>query len=144
MRLNKKIEYAIATILFIHNYVKSGTNSVTAGQIFDSTDIPKKYLTVILSDLQRYGILKSVRGFKGGYVLAKPLCNISIKDVLYATTRITFRQEDDSDNPYRNYAKRIISELINEYEKILSRNDFETLNKRFEDSLLSKPPMFYI
>jgi len=143
MVLSKKAEYAISIIIYIRYSTRSG-GSVTSGQIYDATGIPAKYLSVILSDLQRSGILKSIRGFKGGYILAKAMREITVRDIINATARKTFRQEKNPDNLFQNFSKKIASELVSEYEQLLAKTDFETLYTRFENSISPMTPMFYI
>lgn len=143
MNLNKKIEYAISILIYVQYSTKSG-GSVTAKQIYDATDIPPKYLTVILSELQRALILKSTRGFKGGYVINKPLKEINLYDIVSATTRTSLRQEKRSENQYQIFAKDVIKGIEEEYKNILSKTDLETLFKRFENLFSPMTPMFYI
>jgi Rrf2 family protein len=57
---------------------------MTAEQIARSREIPKTFLTVILSQLVRADILRSRRGRIGGYVLERPPEQISMGDVLAA------------------------------------------------------------
>jgi Rrf2 family protein len=143
MRINKKPEYAITIILYVYYFTRSG-NSVTANQIYDATSIPKKFLTVILSELQRAQILKSIRGSNGGYTLGKNIKDISILDVIKATKSIKEKRNNVADNIYQNFASKIADELEGEFLKQLQLLNFESLYKRFESTLSPMTPMFYI
>ncbi len=143
MQLNKKVEYAISTVLYVYHMTRTG-DSVTANQIHDATDIPQKYLTIILSELQRYGILKSVRGFKGGYYINKQLKEINLNDIIQATSRPSTKRNNNTDNLYQNFARMINEEISNEYQNILQKTDFEIIFKKFENSVSPMTPMFYI
>lgn len=143
MRINKKAEYAITIILYVYYFTRSG-NSVTANQIYDATSIPKKFLTVILSELQRAQILKSIRGINGGYTLGKNIKDISILDVIKATKSIKEKRNNVADNIYQNFASKIADELEGEFLKQLQLLNFESLYKRFESTLSPMTPMFYI
>jgi Rrf2 family cysteine metabolism transcriptional repressor len=46
--------------------------------------LPPKYLPQILLELKGKGILRSVRGMAGGYLLARPPAEITLGDVLQA------------------------------------------------------------
>ena len=45
-------------------------------------DITEKYLWHLINPLKSAGLIESTRGAKGGYVLAKPLNKISIKEIV--------------------------------------------------------------
>lgn len=51
-------------------------------QISEGTQVPLPYLEQILINLRKAGYVKSVRGAKGGYVLAKTPDNINVYDLL--------------------------------------------------------------
>jgi Rrf2 family cysteine metabolism transcriptional repressor len=50
--------------------------------IAEKQDIPEHYLERLMSSLRKSGLVKSVRGARGGYILAKKPCDISVGDVL--------------------------------------------------------------
>jgi len=43
--------------------------------------IPERYLAKIIQDLRRSGLIRSVRGASGGYVLSEPPSKISLLDI---------------------------------------------------------------
>lgn len=45
-------------------------------------DIPQAYLDQLLVSLRRAGLVKSVRGASGGYLLARPAEDLTVADVL--------------------------------------------------------------
>ncbi len=47
-------------------------------------DIPQRYVTLILADLVREGILTAMAGRDGGYALAKPAGELSLLEVVEA------------------------------------------------------------
>jgi Rrf2 family cysteine metabolism transcriptional repressor len=47
-------------------------------------DITEKYLWHLINPLKSAGLIESTRGAKGGYILAKPLSEISIKEIVRA------------------------------------------------------------
>src|SRR5882724_6444196 len=57
---------------------------LTADAIATAQDIPKTFLTVILSELVRAGVVRSRRGRVGGYTLARAPEDIAVVDVLRA------------------------------------------------------------
>lgn len=78
--LSLSSEYALRAVIHL---AKHESDWPMSGQrIADEMDIPRKYLSKILSDLTRAGVLVSTRGKKGGFRLAKPSTKISLVDVL--------------------------------------------------------------
>jgi len=57
---------------------------LTAQQIAEQRGIPEKYLVHILLQLKRVGIVKSIRGSQGGYLLGKSPDEISLLDIVRA------------------------------------------------------------
>jgi len=51
-------------------------------EISASADIPQNYLEHLLSKLRRAGLVKSIRGARGGYILANPASEIKVVDIL--------------------------------------------------------------
>ncbi|GIH07689.1 hypothetical protein Rhe02_57560 [Rhizocola hellebori] len=61
-------------------------SSVTTRELATMQNIPATYLSSILSDLRRAGLLKSRSGTDGGYGLARPAGQISIGDIMRAVS----------------------------------------------------------
>jgi Rrf2 family cysteine metabolism transcriptional repressor len=55
---------------------------VTINSIARHQKLPVSYLEQILNKLRRSGIIKSVRGSKGGYLLGRPKREINIRQVI--------------------------------------------------------------
>ncbi|MFA9373204.1 RrF2 family transcriptional regulator [Poseidonibacter sp.] len=53
-------------------------------EISSNANIPQNYLEQLLSKLRRAQLVKSIRGAKGGYILAKDAEDIKIVDILIA------------------------------------------------------------
>lgn len=50
--------------------------------IAEKQDVSEHYLEQLMSALRKSGLVKSVRGAQGGYILAKKPCDITVGDVL--------------------------------------------------------------
>ncbi|MEB3309910.1 MAG: Rrf2 family transcriptional regulator [Snowella sp.] len=79
--LPSKVEYALLALLEMASQGDRQT-PVTIGEITAKQPIPERYLEQILGVLRRGGLLKSQRGAKGGYFLAKNPAEISILDIV--------------------------------------------------------------
>lgn len=62
-------------------------------------EIPQNYLEQLLILLRQAGLVKSIRGAYGGYVLAKNAQDISIKDILIALEGNIIVTEINNNNP---------------------------------------------
>lgn len=80
MDLSCKSEYAILALLELATSYQSG-EPLQIRQIAAQQDIPDRYLEQLLATLRRGGLVKSQRGAKGGYVLAREPWKIPLLDV---------------------------------------------------------------
>ena len=81
--LSQKTRYTIRA--FQHLADNWGKGQVQLADIADAQNIPPKFLTVILSEMAREGLLISQRGRDGGYQLALPPIDISYGDLVRLT-----------------------------------------------------------
>ncbi len=81
--LNMKSRYAIRALQYLAQ--RHGDGPVQIGEIADAQRIPRKFLTVILSELSREGLVGTKRGRAGGYWLEKPPTDISYGDIIRIT-----------------------------------------------------------
>ena len=81
--LSQNTRYSIRA--FQHLADNWGKGQVQLADIADAQNIPPKFLTVILSEMAREGLLISQRGRDGGYQLALPPIDISYGDLVRLT-----------------------------------------------------------
>lgn len=81
MRISYKGDYALKAILELSlRYGKS--EAVSIGEIAASGDMPENFLEQILLTLKKGGFVKSKRGIKGGFYLAKNPGDITVGEVI--------------------------------------------------------------
>jgi Rrf2 family protein len=80
MQITKQADYAIRCILYLA--FNSTGRTVMIEEISRTMDIPKSFLAKILQRLNKAGIVRSVRGIKGGFLLNRELSEISLLDVI--------------------------------------------------------------
>jgi Rrf2 family protein len=80
MRLSTKGEYASRAMLELSRRYADGP--VHSRDISKAQEIPQHFLEQILLLLKRAGYLKSRKGQKGGYLLAKPPGEINVAEVI--------------------------------------------------------------
>lgn len=71
-------------------------------EISSNANIPQNYLEQLLSKLRRAELVKSIRGAKGGYILAKEPEDIIVKDILIALEDDLKIIDNKADNPILN------------------------------------------
>ena len=78
--LSQKTRYAIRAMQHLAD--RFGQGPVRLAEIAEAQKIPANFLTVILSELSRYGIVESQRGKDGGYWLALSPIDITYGDLI--------------------------------------------------------------
>lgn len=82
MKLSTKGRYGLRAIIDLARY--SENEPVSISSISARQDISERYLEQLVAMLKKAGLVKSIRGASGGYVLAKDVGEISVGDVLRA------------------------------------------------------------
>ena len=80
LQLTTRGNYGILAVYYIARQAKDGFISID--EIAENSQIPKPYLSKILQELCRGGVLLSRRGTGGGFALARPSQEISLKDII--------------------------------------------------------------
>jgi Rrf2 family protein len=81
--LSQKTRYTIRALQHLAD--RYGQGPVPLAEIAEKQNIPAKFLTVILSEMNREGMVNSQRGRDGGYMLAKPPAEVRIGDLVRMT-----------------------------------------------------------
>jgi len=82
LKLSTRGRYGVRLMLDIALHCAEGPVSLRA--ISKRQDITEKYLWHLINPLKSAGLIESIRGAHGGYVLAKPLSDISIKEIVHS------------------------------------------------------------
>lgn len=82
MILTTKARYALMAVIEIAEHEK--TQAVSLQNISDKQKISLSYLEQIFSRLKKAGIVDSIKGPGGGYILAKNAEEISVADIIKA------------------------------------------------------------
>jgi len=83
LMLSQKTRYTIRALQHLADHWQKG--SVRLDEIAEKQNIPRKFLTVILSELVREGIVMSHRGRAGGYELALSPVDVRYGDIIRIT-----------------------------------------------------------
>ena len=82
MKLSKKGEYALRSLINLGIAVEMKRDLVQVSELAESEQLPVKFLEQILQALKEAGIVVSRRGKFGGYKLGKPAKKITIGEVV--------------------------------------------------------------
>jgi Rrf2 family protein len=88
VRITTLAEYGVICALHLARRVEDGP--VTGREIAERERLPADYVEQILLRLRRAGIVRSTRGARGGYALARTPAEVSIRDVIAASELTTF------------------------------------------------------
>jgi Rrf2 family protein len=83
VKLSVKSDYAARAVLGLARHY-SANAALRVDDLADEQGIPGNYLVQILIELKAQGIVRSLRGKEGGYLLAKTPAEITLGDVLRA------------------------------------------------------------
>ncbi|MGE5658450.1 MAG: RrF2 family transcriptional regulator [Actinomycetota bacterium] len=98
VELSCKSEYAILALLELAAHYPEG-EPLQIRQIAALQNIPDRYLEQLLATLRRCGLIRSQRGAKGGYLLAKEPWKITLLEVLNCLEGADFEQPEKNSPP---------------------------------------------
>lgn len=82
MKLTKKGEYALRTLIQLGIAAKLGRDVVSVSELAEHENLPYKFIENILQELRKDGYVESKRGKEGGCRLSKPMKDITIGEVV--------------------------------------------------------------
>lgn len=82
LQLTRDGEYAVRAVLYLASQPPGKVSHIQ--EIADAQDVPKSYLSKIMQHLTRAGLVKSRRGASGGFHLALPAQDITLRETIEA------------------------------------------------------------
>src|SRR5688500_7871766 len=82
MNLTKRGEYALRTLIRVGVAHSLGREVVSISELAEAERLPLKFVEQILQQLRGAGYIETRRGKSGGYLIAKPLDQIRMGDVV--------------------------------------------------------------
>lgn len=82
MKLSTKGRYGLRAMLDLA--LNSTEEAIALSGVAERQNISISYLEQLIAKLKKAGLVNSIRGAQGGYVLAKPATQISVGDILRA------------------------------------------------------------
>ncbi|MFN3230817.1 MAG: RrF2 family transcriptional regulator [Alphaproteobacteria bacterium] len=109
LKLSRKTLYALEAVVDIAYNARA--EPVQSKEITRRQGIPQRYLEQVMQQLVRSGILKGVRGPRGGYLLAKERRRVTVGEIV----RVIAAMEDEKETGYSSESamgQRVIAPLL--------------------------------
>jgi Rrf2 family protein len=82
LQVSRKFEYGLHAVTYLAS--KGRERVVTVKEIADEIGFSQEFLSKAMQSLKRSGVVTSVQGVKGGYLLAKNPEEITLADIAFA------------------------------------------------------------
>ncbi len=99
MQMTTKGRFAVVAMMDVA--VRSANDPISLSAIARRRKISLSYLEQLFGKLRRSGLVRSVRGPGGGYVLALPAASISVADIVIAVDDLNDLGKDGTDGKLR-------------------------------------------
>lgn len=83
MKISSRVDYALSCIVYVAQFYES-KKPVTVKAVAEHECLDSDYVEQLLIHLRKAGILKSIRGAKGGYVLRRAPHDIHALEIIRA------------------------------------------------------------
>jgi Rrf2 family protein len=83
MQVSRKIDYALRAVIHLANE-EASERACSVGEIAARERVPRQFLEKIIQELIHKGLVRSQRGPRGGYVLARPADQVTFRHVIEA------------------------------------------------------------
>ena len=88
--LSQTAQYALRAMIYLGE--REGAGPIRVDEAAEALDVPRNYLSKILHALVKRGILRSLRGPRGGFYLARDPDEVTLLDVVTAFDDIEARR----------------------------------------------------
>lgn len=117
MRISTKGRYGLRAMVDL--VVNSNGDHMALKNIAERQDISENYLEQVFSTLRKAGLVKSIKGAQGGYILGEDASKITVGGILRALEGSLSIIDEDSENNNQNdmieyFLKNRVWEKINE------------------------------
>lgn len=143
MPFSARTAYGLVALLELAGVHSSG-DVLQRGEIARRQGIPERYLEEMLTSLRRGGLLRSLRGPRGGYQLARPPEKVTVADVVACLEgEARSERRDDPPTPEFSVVAGLEAALERRRAELLARRTLQQLLEERE-VLPASPVMFFI
>ena len=148
MILSKKSRYGLRALVDLS--VNSKTEHMALNSIAERNGISAQYLEQVFAALRRAGIVKSIKGPQGGYLLNRPAGEITVSEIVLALDGSYFVEDEESPAGSSVYGitetlqKMIIDPVNKNLDEVLKNITLEDLERDFTENGGQAQDMYYI
>jgi len=136
-----KTTYALLALIELADVQASG-EKLQVAQIASRQDIPERYLEQMMGSLRKAGMLRSVRGPKGGYQLARPAAAISLAEVVALLEPTNAASHRRQSTPEQQVLQQVSQALQQQHEQQLLAISLATLLRQRNELQLAQAMYF--
>lgn len=130
MQLTRGVEYAIEGVLYLARH--DPAEPALIREISRATAIPQTFLSKIFQRLATKGLIRSRRGFRGGFQLARPARRITLREIVEALQgpieiHHCLKDLKERGRRHRCHVKRVMDRLQKKMASILEKTTLEDL-----------------
>jgi len=134
MKLSTKSRYGLRALIDLASH--SGSGHIPLNTIASRQQISPKYLEQEFATLRRAGLVKSIKGAQGGYILGKPAREIRVDEIICALEG-DLAVVDELDPQERSPIRKMLHELVyepigRELRLLMGSRTLEDLVKEYE------------
>jgi Rrf2 family protein len=148
MKFSRKSRYGLRALIDLS--VNSKTEHISLNSIAKRNNISPQYLEQIFASLRRADIVKSVKGFQGGYLLNHKPSEITVAQIMEALDGSYHIEAEDSQDGNTGQGtsatiqKLVIDEINEKMDDILQNITLADLEKDYLDNDGYNEDMYYI
>ena len=139
---SSKTEYGLVALIELASIYSSG-GVLQVAEIALRQGIPDRYLEQMLTSLRRGGILRSIRGPRGGYQLLRPPAEVSVADVVQCLEGDPASRDGVPETPEYQVLESLASQLEQARLQLVQSTSLQDLLDR-RDGLLQAQTMYFI
>ena len=127
LKLSRKTLYALEAVVDIAFNARA--EPVQSKEITRRQGIPQRYLEQVMQQLVRSGILKGVRGPRGGYLLARERRRVTVGEIVRVIAAMEESGEGSGYGSESTMGLKVIAPLLDDiHEDMMARLDSVTID----------------
>lgn len=148
MKLSKRSRYGLRALIDLT--VNSQNDHMALNSIAERNEISPQYLEQVFASLRRAGIVKSIKGPQGGYLLNREPEEIPVSEILEVLDGTYWVEEEDvrEDSNCRGISdviqKLVIDEVNRKLDAVLRNLTLADLKKEYTEYNQYSQHMYYI
>ncbi len=123
---SKKLVYAVESVVDIA--YNGGSEPVRSREIAKRQGVPHRYLEQVMQRLVHAGVLRGVRGPRGGYLLARERRRITLGQIARVVRELESMDQEEAKDAASDLADQVLQPIWNEMqEEMMTRLDKITI-----------------